>query len=73
MAYEEEWTYLRHKITELRKARGWSIQALADYSDIDRSNLSYIESGRAHSMTYSTLCKIAEALEVPPGELVRNT
>ncbi len=73
MEYEEEWKYVRNKITELRKARGWSIQALADYADMDRSNMSYIESGKANGMYLSTLCKIAEALEVAPGDLVRKS
>jgi DNA-binding Xre family transcriptional regulator len=72
MEYEEEWRFVREKITELRKARGMSIQALADYANIDRSNLSYIESGKAKGMYFSTLCDIAEALEVTPGELVRR-
>jgi DNA-binding Xre family transcriptional regulator len=72
MGYQEEWKYVRSRITELRKARGWSIQALADYADMDRSNLSYIESGKANGIFFTTLCKIAEALEVSPGDLVRK-
>jgi DNA-binding Xre family transcriptional regulator len=73
MRYEEEWKYVRERITELRKARGMSIQALADYANIDRSGLSRLESGKnATGIYFSTLCKIAEALDVPPGELVRK-
>ncbi len=49
-----------------------SIQALADYANIDRTNLSRMESGVARGMYFSTLCRIAEALEVSPGELVRK-
>ncbi len=73
MGYEEEWKYVRSRITELRKAKGWSIQALADYANMDRSNLSYIESGKAKGMYLTTLCSLAEALEVTPGELLRNS
>jgi DNA-binding Xre family transcriptional regulator len=73
MRYEDEWKYVQGRITELRKARGLSIQALADYANIDRSGLSRLESGKNTTGIYfSTLCKIAEALEVPPGELVRR-
>jgi transcriptional regulator with XRE-family HTH domain len=72
MSYEEEWKYVSNRITELRKERGWSIQALADYSNIERADLSRIESGKANGIYFSTLCKIAEALDVPPGELVRK-
>ncbi len=72
MGYEEEWIYVRNKITELRKARGWSIQALADYANIDRADISRIESGKTNGIYFSTLCRIAEALEVAPGELVRK-
>jgi transcriptional regulator with XRE-family HTH domain len=72
VGYEEEWKYVREKITELRKKRGMSIQALADVANIDRPNLSYIESGKASGMYFSTLCRIADALEIPPGELVRK-
>ncbi len=72
MAYNDEWKYVRKRIRELRIARGMSIQALADYANIDRSNLSNIENGKVVNMWFTTLYKIAEALEVPPGELVRR-
>jgi transcriptional regulator with XRE-family HTH domain len=72
MAHQDEWNHVRARITELRKARGLSIQALADIADIERPNLSRLESGRSTSVHFTTLCKIAEALGVPPGELVRR-
>lgn len=72
MEYEREWKYVRERIKKLRKERGLSIQALADYANIDRSSLSRIESGHATGIYFTTLCRIAEALEVPPGELVRK-
>lgn len=72
MNYEEEWKYVRNRITELRKARGWSIQALADYANMDRADLSRIESGRVTGIYLTTLCRLAEALDVSPAELVRK-
>ncbi len=71
MDYQKEWDYVRRRIKELRIAKGLSIQALADIANIDRPNLSYIESGKAKGMFFETLCKIAEALDVKPSELVR--
>ena len=74
MEYEKEWEYVRGMITKLRLERGWSIQALADYADIDRSSLSRLESGmNVTGIYFKTLCRIAEALEVAPGDLVRRS
>jgi transcriptional regulator with XRE-family HTH domain len=72
MSYEDEWKYVRDRIKELRTAKGLSIQALADIADMERVNLGRIERGVATNITFLTLCKIAEALEVAPGELVRR-
>jgi DNA-binding Xre family transcriptional regulator len=72
MTYEKELDYVRQTITGLRKARALSIQALADCANIDRSDLSRIESGKVRGIHLSTLCRIAEALEVAPGQLLRR-
>ena len=73
MDYREEWEYLLGKITDLRKERGLSIQALADIANMERASISRIENGKVNSITFETLCRIAEALEVAPGDLVRNS
>jgi transcriptional regulator with XRE-family HTH domain len=72
MEYLEEWRFVRARIRALRESRGLSIQALADIADIERSSLSRLESGRAAGIYFTTLCKIAEALDIAPGELVRR-
>ncbi len=72
MDYPEDWAYVIKRIRQLREAKSWSLQALADYANMDRANLSRIEAGQAVNMYFSTLCKIAEALEVSPGELIRK-
>ena len=72
MSYEEEWTHIRERIKELRMNKGLSIQALADISDMDRASLSRIENGKVKGISLATLYKIAEALEVATGELVRK-
>ena len=71
MSYQEEWEYLIKRIKELRIAKGMSIQALADYANMDRPNVSRIEAGRVRGITFETICRIAEVLEVSPKELMR--
>ncbi len=72
MDYKDEWKYLRERIRELRMAKGMSIQVLADCANMDRKVISRIENGVVDGITFATLCKIADAFEVPPGELVRR-
>lgn len=83
MDYNEEWAYVVEKITFYRKSRGWSLQALADNANIDRANISKIESSirdkeackKSKSIKddiyFSTLFKIADALGVKLSDLVR--
>lgn len=69
MRYEEEIAHISARIRELRKERGLTVQELAYRCDIERSNLSRIESGRAN-ITLKTLCAICGALEVELREVV---
>ena len=57
------------RIAELRRARGWTQQALADRLRIDVSALQRLERG-AHACTLDTLWKIARALRVEPLQLL---
>jgi len=50
-------------ITKYRKAKGYTVQALADECDMEKSNLIPIEKGRRNT-TLGTLNKIAKALDV---------
>lgn len=69
MSFEEEIAHISARIRELRKERGLTVQELAYRCDIERSNLSRIESGRAN-MTLKTLYTICEALGVRLKEVV---
>lgn len=69
MSYEEEIAHISARIRELRKERGMTVQELAYRCDIERSNLSRIESGRAN-VTLKTLCSICNALGVSLKEVV---
>lgn len=53
---------LGKKIKELRKAKGFTQQHLAELADIDDKHLSKIENG-IHEPTYKTLKKLSEVLD----------
>lgn len=59
---------LARRIYELRQAKGWSQNHLADFSGIARSYLSHILAGD-FSPTLRILARIAEALEVEVKDL----
>lgn len=56
------------KVRELRKARGWLQQDLADRAGVSMQTVSNLET-RRHVPETATLAKIARALGVPLGEL----
>ncbi len=57
-------------IRQLREAKELSLQEFADKLDIEYNNVIRIEKGRTN-FTIGTLVKIANALEIPIGELFR--
>ena len=59
---------LGRRIKEIRKARGYSQEQLAELINMDIPNLSNIERGKRF-MTAETLEKIAKALDVTEKEL----
>lgn len=61
-------TALAQRLRELRDARGWSLDALADRSTVSRSNISLIERGQS-SPTAVVLDKLATALGVSLASL----
>ena len=56
-------------LRRLREARGWSQQALADVADVSKPTIYRIETAR-FSVTLDVLVSLAQALEIPLGELV---
>lgn len=61
-------TLIAHRVRELRDAKGWSLDALAERSKVSRSNISLIERGES-SPTATVLDKLATALGVPLASL----
>lgn len=70
MDYQEEICYISRRIKELRKANRLTVQELAYRCDMERSNLSRIESGRTN-LTLKSLCTICNALGVELRDVIR--
>lgn len=68
--YLQEMMYIARRIRELRRERGLTAQELAYRCDMERSNLSRIESGRTN-ITLRTVCTICTALGVNLRDVVR--
>lgn len=62
--YQEEIKFISNKIRELRKEKQMTVQELAYRCDMERSNMSRIESGRTN-LTVKTMCIICNALHHP--------
>jgi transcriptional regulator with XRE-family HTH domain len=58
------------RLVELRKDRGWSQEILALESGIARSYLGGVERGQ-RNIAIINICKLADALEIDPSELLR--
>jgi transcriptional regulator with XRE-family HTH domain len=66
--YETEIARLGERIRELRKARNYTQEQLAAYTEIPRSNISKIENGLMN-LEFKTIVRIAQALEVELSSL----
>lgn len=56
------------KIEQQLKLRGWSVYRLAKESGIHQSNFSNLKAGRLKEMSWTNMCKLADALEVSLDE-----
>lgn len=61
--------HLGGRVKQLRSARGWSLEALANASGVSRSMLSQIEREQANPTLAVTL-RIAQAFSMPLGDLL---
>lgn len=62
---------IARNIARLRREQGKSQEVLAYEADIDRTYIGYIEN-RKHNVSLGILCAIANALNVPVGELFQE-
>lgn len=58
-------------IKRLRQKKGLSQEVFSSFAGIARSHLSMIENGTKQA-NFETLCKIANALDILPHELVKE-
>lgn len=58
------------RLVELRKAKGWSQEALSLESGVARSYLGGVERGK-RNIALVNICRLAEALGEPPCELLK--
>lgn len=70
ISYQEEIKFISNKIRELRKEKLMTVQELAYRCDMERSNMSRIESGRTN-LTVKTMCIICNALNVNLRDIIR--
>ena len=63
---------MKFQIEECRKRAGVSQEELAKRSGVSRSIISGLESGRVCVTTTSTLERIAQVLEVPVRDLIKE-
>jgi methanogenic corrinoid protein MtbC1/DNA-binding XRE family transcriptional regulator len=68
-AVEGYFERLGRRVQELRSARGWTQQQLADESGLDRTYISGLEHGKQNP-TIGALLRLATALEAPLDRLV---
>lgn len=71
MDYEQTILKIATRIRTLRISKNMTIQELAYRCDMERSNMSRIETGKIN-LTVKTLCKICNALEITLFDLVNE-
>jgi transcriptional regulator with XRE-family HTH domain len=57
-------------LRQLREARGWSQQALADVADVSKPTIYRLETAR-YSVTLDVLASLAQGLEISLSELMQ--
>jgi transcriptional regulator with XRE-family HTH domain len=62
---------LGERLKAYRLEKGFSQEALAEIASFDRTYISLLERGK-RSPSFTNLCRIAKALNVPASEIVRG-
>lgn len=60
------------KLRRLRRERAWSIQELSERAGVSTETIYSLEHGRREWAWPRTIRKLAGALEVEPGELMKG-
>ncbi|RSK43163.1 helix-turn-helix domain-containing protein [Hymenobacter rigui] len=70
MKNEEVLKAFGQHLRQLREARGWSQQALADVADVSKPTIYRLETAR-YSVTLDVLASLAQGLEISLSELMQ--
>lgn len=65
-------TPIRVRIRELREKRGWSQQQLGARANVRQATISELETGAIQRADFAVLDRLAQALDVEPGELLER-
>lgn len=66
-------TPVRLRLAELRNAKGWTIDRLAEKAKVNRSTIIRLEQRKTTRVDFDVLDKLATALECDPGYLIVRT
>ena len=69
LSLDEYLIVMGSKVQDLRKGRSWNQEQLAQASNLDRTYISAVENGK-QNLTIGVVLKLADALEVPLGQLL---
>lgn len=61
--------FMWNKIEKQLKIKGWSMYRLAKESGVHPSNFSNLKAGRMKEMSWTNMCKVADALGISIDEL----
>ncbi|MBK9929593.1 MAG: helix-turn-helix transcriptional regulator [Saprospiraceae bacterium] len=67
--YEAVLSAIAANVRRLRKDKGWSQEDLANFAEIDRTYVGYVENAK-NNVSLRTLCKIARAFDLDVQELL---
>jgi transcriptional regulator with XRE-family HTH domain len=59
------------RVRDLRKARGWTQEELAEASDLHENYVSRLETGNQEPGLFVIL-RLSDAFDLPPGDLLRD-
>lgn len=79
MAFEYFWeigaevSETGRRLADIRRSRLWTQAKLAEEAGVSQATISGIEAGKVSRPHFSTIKKLARALEVPPEEIISDS
>jgi transcriptional regulator with XRE-family HTH domain len=66
-------TPIRVRLAELRAAKNWTLDELAEASGVSRATIIRLEQGHTTRVDFDVLDKLATALDIAPGFMLVQT